>query len=322
MHSDNMHFTLREEIIIYTGIFVCSLLIIPVVLLSASLKHPDVHNLVTIADLKLRQKILDNFFEIIETKRLQTKEANFSGLSIFRNFTMTDFEEFSSSPKKLPRKYLRNLWKKRDKSVVTKVRNQYKCGNCYALAVIETIESMHAIRTGNLKEFSVQQMLDCNDSEMGCNGGDSCRLLSWLLTTQTIVQSNDDYKSSKSLEKCESVKETSTKIKVKDYLCDDFTNREELLLLYLAYKGPLIASVNALPLRNYKSGIVQNYKSNKSAKILNHAVQIIGYDLSGDSPFYIVKNSWGKSFGLSGYLNIAIGGNICGIAQRISAIIL
>ncbi len=40
----------------------------------------------------------------------------------------------------------------------------------------------------------------------------------------------------------------------------------------------------------------------------------------GDIPFYKVRNTWGPGFGVDGYLHIAIGGNLCGIGEEISAI--
>lgn len=46
------------------------------------------------------------------------------------------------------------------------------------------------------------------------------------------------------------------------------------------------------------------------------------FSCSDEVPFYIVKNSWGSNFGNSGYLKIAIGRNICGIAQKVSAIVV
>lgn len=53
---------------------------------------------------------------------------------------------------------------------------------------------------------------------------------------------------------------------------------------------------------------------------LNHAVQIVGYDRTGDVPYYIVRNSWGKRFGNKGYLKIQIGRNLCGVANQISTL--
>jgi len=41
-------------------------------------------------------------------------------------------------------------------------------------------------------------------------------------------------------------------------------------------------------------------------------VQIVGYDTTGPVPYYIVRNSWGKDFGIDGYIHIAMGRNLCG----------
>lgn len=60
-------------------------------------------------------------------------------------------------------------------------------------------------------------------------------------------------------------------------LIHSFVNREELLLLYLAYQGPLIASINGLPLEFYDDDIVER---NCDSENLNHVVQIVGYDMS------------------------------------------
>lgn len=40
----------------------------------------------------------------------------------------------------------------------------------------------------------------------------------------------------------------------------------------------------------------------------------------GETGFYIVKNTWGKEFGMDGYLHIAIGKNLCGIAEEVSSV--
>lgn len=65
--------------------------------------------------------------------------------------------------------------------VVSRVKEQ-KCGDCFAVAVIETIESMYAIKHGKLMNLSVEQMDECNNLAMGCNGGNPTALLHWLVT--------------------------------------------------------------------------------------------------------------------------------------------
>ena len=48
---------------------------------------------------------------------------------------------------------------------------------------------------------------------------------------------------------------------------------------------------------------------------LDHGVLAVGYDTTADPPYYIVKNSWGSSWGENGYLKIKIesGEGVCGI---------
>ena len=46
---------------------------------------------------------------------------------------------------------------------------------------------------------------------------------------------------------------------------------------------------------------------------MNHAVQLIGYDLVSEPvPYWLAKNQWGRSFGEDGYVRVKYGGNLCG----------
>lgn len=47
----------------------------------------------------------------------------------------------------------------------------------------------------------------------------------------------------------------------------------------------------------------------------------MGY-ASGDVPYFIVRNTWGSEYGIDGYLHIAIGKNMCGIAEEVSSVMV
>ena len=53
---------------------------------------------------------------------------------------------------------------------------------------------------------------------------------------------------------------------------------------------------------------------------LDHGVLAVGYDTTASTPYYIVKNSWGASWGMDGYieLEIASGAGTCGIQKSAS----
>lgn len=78
--------------------------------------------------------------------------------------------------------------------------------------------------------------------------------------------------------------------------------------------------MNALTWQYYLGGVIQFHCDN-SIESLNHAVQIVGYDMTDPTPFYIVRNSWGTLFGDKGYLYLAVGENVCGKCKFIILIL-
>lgn len=74
------------------------------------------------------------------------------------------------------------------------VRFRGKCGACYAYSVIEMIEANLAIHRNLTKTLSVQQMIDCAENgNNGCDGGDSCLLLEWIVKNQIEIRTEHEY---------------------------------------------------------------------------------------------------------------------------------
>ncbi|XP_043492580.1 cathepsin O-like [Polistes fuscatus] len=210
----------------------------------------------------------------------------------------------------------------RQKGIISPVKSQGSCGACWAFSTVEVVESMYALKNGTLYLLSVQEMIDCaKNSNLGCEGGDICSLLAWLKSTKSPILPESNYPLTRMTDTCK-LKSANAKtlgIKVLDFTCDSFIDSEEELLVTLATHGPVAAAVNALSWQNYLGGIIQ-YHCDGAFTSLNHAVQIIGYDKSETIPYYIIKNSWGNAFGDRGYIYIAIGSNLCGIANQVSAV--
>jgi len=82
-------------------------------------------------------------------------------------------------------------------------------------------------------------------------------------------------------------------------------------------QGPTSVTIEAdrSAFQRYTSGILNTSACGTS---LDHAVTAVGYGTQGGQDYYIVRNSWGASWGLSGYINIAAveGAGICGIQKE------
>lgn len=84
----------------------------------------------------------------------------------------------------------------------------------------------------------------------------------------------------------------------------------------MAEVGPVTVAVSASTWQNYIGGIIQSHCNGD----LNHSVQIVGYNLNAEVPYYIIRNSWGEDFGDNGYSYIAIGSNQCGVAYEVASL--
>jgi len=195
------------------------------------------------------------------------------------------------------------------KKVVTPPKDQAQCGSCWSFATAETLESHWAIATGNLTVLSEQQILDCTPNPQHCGGTGGCE-------GGTAELAYDRIKELGGL--------TSEKLypyvsgRGSDYKCKDpipapvakisgYTklpeNEYDALLEAVATVGPIAISVDAASWGGYSSGVFHG--CNQKNPDIDHAVVLVGYGTDtklGD--YWIVRNSWGASWGEKGYIRL------------------
>jgi len=204
----------------------------------------------------------------------------------------------------------------RTKNVVTPVKNQGSCGSCWAFGTTGAVESNWAIQTGKLLSLSEQQLVDCAGAfgNMGCRGGLPSQAFEYIRATGGI-ELDADYKYTGRDGSCKFNKD-----KVAAHVTGEVNITEGVeseLFDAITNKGPVaVAFQVAGDFQSYRSGVYDSTRCKSGPMDVNHAVLAVGYDTDASSgkPYWIVKNSWGTSFGMKGYFNMVRNKNMCGIA--------
>ncbi len=201
----------------------------------------------------------------------------------------------------------------RQKNAVTPVKNQGKCGSCWAFSTVGALESKYALNTGKLKTFSEQKLVDCSDSNFGCNGGLMHKAFDDILWSNGLPLEKD-YPYIGSEGKCQSNIPEFKDLNLLGYqyvLSHSSTSLKNAL-----QHNPVCIALAGDPMKFlfYGEGIFDDDDCSKSN---NHAVLLVGYNTTNDVPYWIVKNSWGENWGENGYIRIKMqdGEGILGMNQ-------
>jgi len=203
------------------------------------------------------------------------------------------------------------------KGATTPVYNQGQCGSCWAFSTTESIESMNFLAGKPLTSLSMQQIVDCDTNDDGCNGGDPPTAYQYVMSAGGL-ETYADYPYTAQDGQCAfQSSEIAQSISNWQYVTQ--SQNENQMQQFTYSTGPPSVCVDASSWDSYNGGV---YTSSDCGTQLDHCVQIVGWTNFQGTNAWVVRNSWGTGWGYAGYLYVAIGQDACGIAQECTAAIV
>ena len=233
-----------------------------------------------------------------------------------KHLTGLKFEKgwFNKVPKEKPKKIQAVLprhfdW--REQFTLTPVKSQGNCGSCWAFSSSATFQDVMVVKGGPSVSLSEQYLLSCNKEGFSCSGG---FFIHDMHMSPLGGVPNGEFPYAGSQVACKQNLSHPYKLDSWAYLPARDENTppsvEDIKNAIFTY-GPVAAGVAAnSSMSAYKSGVFNNCDSTKP----NHAITLIGWDEDGQ--YFIMRNSWGSSWGENGFMKIKYNCNYIGISAN------
>jgi len=201
---------------------------------------------------------------------------------------------------------------------VTAIKNQGSCGSCWSFSTTGSLEGAYYLKYKTLKSFSEQELVSCDTTDYGCNGGWMDTAFEWVMSNKGLASESDyPYVSGTGNNPaCISSKPQDSKVTPSGYT--DVTPGSVSALMSAVAQQPVSIAIqaNQKDFQSYSSGVL----TGRCGQRLDHGVLAVGYGTWTDgTQYWKVKNSWGSTWGMDGYILIERSdADLCGVLDAAS----
>jgi len=201
------------------------------------------------------------------------------------------------------------------KVAVSEVKNQASCGSCWSFSASGAVEGAWVVAGNSLVSLSEQELVSCDKQDSGCDGGLMDYAFEYVEKNGLASEKNYPYVSGTgTVPACDNAKVAQKVATIKSYT--DVDSTEDALENALNI-GPVAIAIEAdqSAFQYYTTGVM----TGECGTSLDHGVLAVGYghDSNSNLDYWIVKNSWGASWGMDGYIllerHVSQSGGQCGI---------
>lgn len=195
----------------------------------------------------------------------------------------------------------------RSAGAVTHVKDQASCGSCWAFSTTGSLEGRWQIASGRLVPLSEQQLVDCDhDWDYGCGGGEPEDSMSFAQKTDLCIESSYPYIVDDAQCHAAGCEVGLHQGSITGHILVDRYDKDAMM--EAVSEGPVSVGVDAMLYQRYTGGILDD----NCGTSIDHAVLLVGYGSESSLDYWLVKNSWGDSWGETGYIRMCRG---CGMSS-------
>ena len=253
-----------------------------------------------------RLEIFIHNVEKIEAHNADKTQTYQMGINQFSHMTFEEFRDYNHLGSLRP-PFLRAKLNLKDlptdnlpasvdwttQGAVTPVKNQGQCGSCWSFSATGSLEGAYYIKNKSLLSFSEQELVSCDSTDQGCNGGWMDNAFTWMQNNGGIsTEEAYPYTSGTTMQSGTCQKYTNTAKTAPTGFVDVTPNNVQALMAAVAQQPVSIAiQANQPSFQSYKGGVL----TGKCGQQLDHGVLAVGYGTLNGVDYWKVKNSWGAS---------------------------